>query len=66
MQCLKGDLPWRRRPAGDLFVAHKTQIAGETPAPQASETRICEIFFLQKLFFSRHHRIRHDPSGIFS
>jgi hypothetical protein len=48
MPCLKGDLSWRRRPTGDLFAIHKTQIIGETPAPQKSATRTCEIFFLQK------------------
>jgi hypothetical protein len=48
MPCHKPDLSWRRRLAGDLFAANKTQIAGETPAPQESPTRISKIFFLKK------------------
>jgi len=48
MQCLKGGLSWRRRPAGYLFAANKTQIAGETPAQQEFAARICELFFRRK------------------
>jgi len=50
MQCLKGDLSWRRRPADDLFAANKIQIAGETPALQKSATHICNYFSCENNF----------------